>query len=281
MFKQDNFFLNWDRHEQQRTPKLTFLWKNRDFLDVTIACDDGQIDAHKIIISAASPFFQNILKRNLHNHQLLYLKGTKRKEVESLLEFIYSGQTHVPRENLEEFIELAKELEIQGLSEVGNQEALDYNTEEISGDSRYDLNTERDLSRKSQITSIIEKEAISEGEGSSEMDSPNLELSETADVLLKDEEKYSYDERKEPSNFEYEKKIKSLYTEKTDKCGYCCKVCPYVTKTRSHIQEHVQSHIKGFSFECKNCDKKYECKRELRRHNRQCSASKIIKRDIV
>ena len=108
----------------------------------------------------------------------------------------------------------------------------------------------------------------------------NLDISETADALL-EEASLSCDIQKETSNIEYDDKVKSLYTEKTDKCGYGCIVCPYVTKTRSHIQEHVQSHIKGFSFECKNCDKKYECKRELRRHNRQCSASKIIKGDIV
>ena len=71
-----NFFLSWDLHEQARTSALNSLWKNENFLDVTIACDDDQIDAHKVILSASSPFFQNILNRNPHSHPLLYPSGT-------------------------------------------------------------------------------------------------------------------------------------------------------------------------------------------------------------
>ena len=89
-----DFFLRWDLHEENRTSTLKSLWKNEDFLDVTIACDDDQIDAHKVILSAASPFFQKILKRNPHSHPLIYLRGTAKKDVQSLLDFIYSGETH-------------------------------------------------------------------------------------------------------------------------------------------------------------------------------------------
>jgi hypothetical protein len=86
-----NFVLSWDLHEQSRTSTLKSLWENEDFLDLTIACDDDQISVHKVILSAASPFFLTILKRNPHSHPLLYLRGTKKKDIMSLLDFIYSG----------------------------------------------------------------------------------------------------------------------------------------------------------------------------------------------
>ena len=81
MSKRRDFFLRWDQHEENRTSTLRSLWKNEDFLDVTIACDDDQIDAHKVILSAASPFFQNILKRNPQSHPLLYLRGTRKNDI--------------------------------------------------------------------------------------------------------------------------------------------------------------------------------------------------------
>jgi len=113
---EDNFILRWELHEKARTLALESLWKNSDYLDVTIACDDDQIDAHKVILSAASPFFRKILKRNPHSHPLLYLKGTRKKDIEALIEFIYSGETEVVHDELEEFMALANSLEIQGLA---------------------------------------------------------------------------------------------------------------------------------------------------------------------
>merc|ERR1712129_9640 len=94
---------------------LKSLWRDEDFLDVTIACDDDQINAHKVILSAASPFFHNILKRNPHSHPLLYLKGTAKKDMLALLDFIYSGEAHVLQEDLERFMALANSLQVKGL----------------------------------------------------------------------------------------------------------------------------------------------------------------------
>ena len=116
MSNDGTFVLKWDLHEETRTSTLKSLWKNEDFLDVTIACDDDQIDAHKVILSAASPFFESILKRNPHNHPLLYLRGTNKKDMQSLLTFIYSGETQVPEEEFNDFMALATSLQIKGLA---------------------------------------------------------------------------------------------------------------------------------------------------------------------
>merc|ERR1719482_278278 len=66
-------------------------------------------------MSAASPFFQKILKRNPHSHPLIYLRGTAKKDFQSLLDFIYSGETQVLQEELENFMALASSLEVKGL----------------------------------------------------------------------------------------------------------------------------------------------------------------------
>ena len=38
------------------------LCDDKDFFDVTLASDDVQNQAHKVILSACSPFFRNILR---------------------------------------------------------------------------------------------------------------------------------------------------------------------------------------------------------------------------
>jgi hypothetical protein len=41
------------------------------------ACEDGQLGAHKAVLSAGSPLFRQILRQNPHAHPLLYLRGLK------------------------------------------------------------------------------------------------------------------------------------------------------------------------------------------------------------
>ena len=42
----------------------TFLSKDADLCDVTLVCEeDKQIESHRIILSAGSPFFSTVLKK--------------------------------------------------------------------------------------------------------------------------------------------------------------------------------------------------------------------------
>ena len=115
--RNQTFSLEWDLHEKNSAEIFQSVWENKEFMDVTIACDDDQIDAHKIILSSSSSVFHNILIRNPHTHPLIYLKGTLKKDIQSLLQFIYSGQTQVPQEDVEAFMVLASSLKIKGLVE--------------------------------------------------------------------------------------------------------------------------------------------------------------------
>merc|ERR1712106_769705 len=82
---------------------------------------DNQIQAHKVILSACSPFFRNILRHNPHQHPLLYLKGVKYREVLSVLNFMYVGEVNVAQEELNSFLTVAEDLKVKGLAQ-GNTE---------------------------------------------------------------------------------------------------------------------------------------------------------------
>merc|ERR1711892_1211286 len=109
--------LHWKDFEANMTVALKDLREEKDFFDVTIACDDNQIQAHKVILSACSTFFRNLLRRNPHQHPLLYLKGVQYKDLLGILDFMYNGEVNVAEEELKQFLAVAADLKVKGLTQ--------------------------------------------------------------------------------------------------------------------------------------------------------------------
>ena len=92
----EKFCLRWNDFETNISSAFREIRDDKEFFDVTLASeDDSQIQAHKVIIAACSPFFRQVLRRNSHQHPLLYLKGVKFKELESVLSFMYHGEVNI------------------------------------------------------------------------------------------------------------------------------------------------------------------------------------------
>ena len=115
MGSSEKFCLRWNDFEANISSAFRDLKNEKDFSDVTLACADGQIEAHKVILAGSSPFFNRILKKNSHSHPLIYLKGIKFSDVEAVLNFIYHGKVNIEEANLNDFLEVAEELEVKGL----------------------------------------------------------------------------------------------------------------------------------------------------------------------
>merc|ERR1719233_732299 len=75
------------------------------------------MQSHKVILSACSPFFRGILRRNKHEHPLLYLKGVKYADLVSVLNFMYHGEVNVAQEETKSFLAVAEDLKVKGLSQ--------------------------------------------------------------------------------------------------------------------------------------------------------------------
>merc|ERR1719402_2213690 len=100
----EKFCLRWNDFENNISSAFRELREDKDFFDVTLACDDQQIEAHKVVLSACSPFFRKVLKRNPHNHPLLYLKGIKSNDLQSIVNFMYEGEVNVAQADLTTFL---------------------------------------------------------------------------------------------------------------------------------------------------------------------------------
>ena len=67
--------LQWNDFQENVKSAFINLREDNDFTDVTLACEDGQqVEAHKVILAASSPFFQKLLGRNKHPRPLIYKK---------------------------------------------------------------------------------------------------------------------------------------------------------------------------------------------------------------
>jgi hypothetical protein len=113
-----NFCLQWKDFENNISSGFKELREEKEFFDVTLACHDYQVQAHKVILSACSPFFKAVLKKNPHPNPLIYLKGIKDKEIEAVLTFMYNGEVIVAQDDLNTFLAVAEDLEVKGLTET-------------------------------------------------------------------------------------------------------------------------------------------------------------------
>jgi hypothetical protein len=60
MSSSEKFCLRWNDFESNISVAFRELREEKDFFDITLAVDDSQIQAHKVILSACSPFFREL-----------------------------------------------------------------------------------------------------------------------------------------------------------------------------------------------------------------------------
>jgi len=114
----DSFRLKWSSFQGNVIEGLRDLRNYNEFLDVSLFGDHGteKIDAHKVVLSAGSPFFHRILRNTPHgDKQSLYLRGVNHVNLKLLVEFLYQGEVNVPQENIDGFLAVTEDLEIKGL----------------------------------------------------------------------------------------------------------------------------------------------------------------------
>ena len=68
--------LTWSEYQTSTSSFLSGALDSHVFCDVTLACDDDNyVEAHRIIISAGSQFFESVLSKMGRNpHPLIYLR---------------------------------------------------------------------------------------------------------------------------------------------------------------------------------------------------------------
>lgn len=111
------FCLTWKDYNANFSKEFGEFRKHEDFFDVTLACEENTITAHKIVLSAASEFFKDILRKHKHEHPLIYLTDVKFPDLQAILDFIYTGVTEVAEKDLENVLSIATRFKVKGLTD--------------------------------------------------------------------------------------------------------------------------------------------------------------------
>ena len=108
--------LKWKKFHANASETFNNLRLEEAFTDVTLVSNDySMIKAHKIVLSASSQYFNNLLKIIPASTPFICLDGVSSSELKFLIEYIYHGEIKVPHDSIKKFLLLAKRFLVKGL----------------------------------------------------------------------------------------------------------------------------------------------------------------------
>ncbi|XP_043226461.1 longitudinals lacking protein, isoforms H/M/V-like isoform X4 [Amphibalanus amphitrite] len=110
------FCLKWDGFQGSVTSVFDQLRSGGELLDVTLCCEGQRVRAHRMMLSACSPYFRELLKSISCQQMVIFLKDTTAADLNAIVEFMYKGSVNVSQSQLASFIKTAEMLQIRGLS---------------------------------------------------------------------------------------------------------------------------------------------------------------------
>ena len=252
--------LNWNDFKQNQSYAFRDLRKDNDLLDVTLACEDGQIGAHKVVLASASPLFMNIFKSNKHSHPLVYMRGLKSNDLSAMLDFLYFGEANVYQDDLDSFLALAEELKLKGLTGSVENKGNDDQDTLVSG------HVPKKLNKPNMEEAIYES------------DNPTKDLQEFishlktsigTEVALNNHKKISVglEQLDEQIDSMMELSGNKVIIGGSAFTAMICKVCGKEAR-KDHMKEHIEAyHITGVEHTCDICGQISRSRVGLRSHN--------------
>jgi len=109
--------LRWPDYHNSVLETFRSLKEEEDFIDVTLSCEEQQYSAHKVVLSACSPYFRKLLKSNPCQHPIIILRDVREEDLRLLLNFMYQGEVQVEQDRISTFLQTAETLQIKGLTD--------------------------------------------------------------------------------------------------------------------------------------------------------------------
>ncbi|KAM3967021.1 mod(mdg4)-heS00531 isoform 2-T2 [Aphomia sociella] len=123
MASDEQFSLCWNNFHANMSAGFHGLLSRGDLVDVTLAAEGRLLQAHKLVLSVCSPYFQEMFKMNPTHHPIVFLKDVSHSALRDLLQFMYQGEVNVKQEELASFISTAEQLQVKGLTGNQNEES--------------------------------------------------------------------------------------------------------------------------------------------------------------
>ncbi|XP_075233682.1 uncharacterized protein LOC142331571 [Lycorma delicatula] len=110
--------VRWRHHQSGLLSYLRQMLVSEIFVDVTLCCQGKRLKAHRVLLSASSPYLQALLLAHPTTEQTtIILHDVQYDDMRSLLDFIYTGGVIIPEERLPSFLSAAEALNITVLTD--------------------------------------------------------------------------------------------------------------------------------------------------------------------
>ena len=241
---QEKCSLTWHAYLDHLKSMMKELMMNEDFSDVTLVTEDKkQIKANVNILSACSPVFEEIFKKEKKSSTIMYLRGIQFSEMEPIIQFIYLGEATFDEERINEFLAVAKSLEIK---ELCHTKKRNYEQEE----EPLEINNPLNLNVK------VEEQTVT----SDSLEDPTpKERREKASVNGKYECEPCQRSFSQSRFYHHKRTVH-------DGVKYACWQCDYQATYQQSLDLHIQAKHEGIKYNCDQCDYQATQQGNLIRH---------------
>ena len=270
---QEKCTLTWHTYSDHLRNILKEISSDDSFADVTLVTDDKkQMKAHRNILSACSPVFKDILQINTNDiNPVIYLRGIQYPEMESILEFIYLGEAKFYKERMNEFIMVAKNLDIRELGKgilIGNS-ASAYNTN-IEAEESANVTYDMEKSIKVDVDEVDIKEDKSKHEvvkySCNQCDHQATNRSNLIKHIQAKHEGVRYACNQCSQQFATQSCVTLHIQSVHEGIKHDCTHCDYKATTQGHLRTHFQSKHEGVKYACNQCDHQATNRSNLIKH---------------
>ena len=274
-----NKFSNGRLHFESFRIFLGDVLSSGEHSDVKIVCQDKRVlHAHKLILIAGSQLFKELLSSTDKNQStILFLRGVEYEDMKHVLDFLYLGQTSCERGRMDEFRNLAKDLEINIHTEkvplVNNKEYIPINESGIIDIAKDD---EIKISKVLSSEDMIQKKC----DQNTDVD----EKEEEKQIVVFDDAQNNESDQNIFRSTKEKKRKKQYWIRKDSKriCIMCKKSFDDLKKIETHCAKEHSIIFKGITkkkdkiervwiklngrFQCVECDKNYTDLTTVKRH---------------
>ena len=241
---QEKYSLTWHTYSDHLKNMMKELMMNEDFSDVTLITEDKKkIKANICILSACSPVFEDILKKEKNSSQIMYLRGVQFSEMESIMQFIYLGEATFYSERIDEFLSVAKSLEIKELCNAETE-------------------TNDELENESHSSDLVPPSNEKIKEQTHNIDQQAQQVNRDCVVAVNDK----YDCKQCQTTYCDRSSLRRHKKAIHVGIKYACGKCDYNASQQSHLTRHIQSIHDGVKYACDQCDYNATQQYDLTKH---------------